>query len=157
MILKMILSLILSFLLLGCDTGEREIIIVPRNYSGCIVVIFNQEDGQPIKYLKKKRVYEIPRDGVLKTQFNFNDGWSDYPEFFFEAVNQENRIPSSILSEIEELPIDTIVGFLGSTGSIRKTDYNEERVWFAKYYIGTRFDIIRAKEEDNLDILKLLK
>jgi hypothetical protein len=156
MIPKVIISLILSFVLLSCGRGEREIIIAPRNYTGYILVIFNQENGQPIKYLGKKRVYEIPRDGVLKTQFNINGGWSDYPEFFYEEVNKENRIPSSILSEIDNLPLDTIVGFFGATGSIIINDHGEERIRFAKYYIGTRFDIKRAEEEaDKLDILKL--
>lgn len=143
-------------MLLGCDRGEQEIIIAPRNYTGYIIVIFNQEDGQPVKYEGKKRVYEIPSDGVLKTQFNVNGGWSDYPEFYYEAINPENRLPSNILSEIETLPTDTIVGFKGATGSIRKKDYDDERVRFAKYYIGTRLDIKRAKEEaEKLDIVKL--
>ena len=119
-------------MLLGCDTGEQEIIIAPRNYTGYIIVIFNQDDGQPVKYAGKKRVYEIPSDGVLKTQFNINNGWSDYPEFYYETINPENRLPSKILSEIETLPTDTIVGFKGATGSIRKNNYNDERVRFAK-------------------------
>jgi len=152
---EIILSIILSFMLLGCDTGEQEIIIAPRDYTGYIIVIFNQEDGKPVKYEGKKRVYEIPRNGVLKTQFKSNGGWSDYPEFYYEAMDQENKLPSNILSVIETLPMDTIVGFKGATGSIRKNNYDDDRVRFAKYYIGTRPDIKRAKEEaEKLDIVK---
>lgn len=143
-------------MLLGCDTEEQEIIIAPRNYTGYIIVIFNQEDGKPVKYEGKKRVYEIPSDGVLKTQFNTNGGWSDYPEFYYEAMDPENKITSNILSEIESLSMDTIVGFKGATGSIRKNNYDDERIRFAKYYIGTKPDIKRAKEEaEKLDIVKL--
>jgi len=153
---EIILSIILSFMLLGCDTGEQEVIIVPRDYTGYILVIFNQEDGNPVKYEGKKRVYEIPSDGILKTQFSINGGWSDYPEFYYEAMGSENKLPSNILSEIESLPTDTIVCYKGATGSIRKNNYNDERIRFAKYYIGTKPDIRRAKEEaDKLDILKL--
>lgn len=153
---EIILSIILSFILLGCDTGEQEIIIAPSNYTGYIIVVFNQEDGQPVKYEGKKRVYEIPSDGVLKTQFNINVGWSDYPEFYYEAVSPENRLPSNILSEIETLPTDTIFGFKGATGSIRKNNYDDEWVIFAKYYIGAQPDIKRAIEEaEKLDIVKL--
>ncbi|MBZ9731609.1 hypothetical protein LB467_18130 [Salegentibacter sp. JZCK2] len=153
---EIILSIILSFMVLSCDTGEQEIIIAPRDYTGYIIVIFNQEDGKPVKYEGKKRIYEIPSDGVLKTQFNSNDGWSDYPEFYYEVIDPEYKLPSNILTEIETLPMDTIVGFKGATGSIRKNNYDDERVQFAKYYIGTRSDIKRAKEEaEKLDIVKL--
>ena len=82
----------------------------PRDYTGYIIVIFNQEDGKPVKYEGKKRVYEIPSDGILKTQFNINDGWGDYPIFYYESIAPENKLPSNILSAIESLPLDTIVG-----------------------------------------------
>lgn len=143
-------------MLLGCDTSEQEIIIAPRDYTGYIIVLFNQEDGNQVRYEGKKRVYEIPSDGILKTQSSTNGGWGDYPVFYYESIAPENKLPSNILSEIESLPIDTIVGFKGATGSIRKNDYNDDRIRFAKYYIGTRTDIKRAKEEAaKLDIVKL--
>ena len=79
---EIILSVILSFMLLGCDTSEQEIIIAPRDYTGYIIVLFNQEDGNQVRYEGKKRVYEIPSDGILKTQSSTNGGWGDYPVFY---------------------------------------------------------------------------
>lgn len=155
---ELILSLILSLMLFGCNTGEQEIIVVPRDYTGYILVIFNQEDGEPVKYDGEKRVYEIPGDGILKTRFTSNGGWNDYPVFYYEAIASENKLPSSIFSELEVLPTDTIVGFKGATGSIRKNDFNDERVRFSKYYIGTKSDIERAKKEvEKLDLVKLVE
>jgi len=150
---------IVLLMFFGCNTSEQEIIIAPRDYKGYILVIFNQENGQPIKYEGKKRVYEIPQNGILKTQFSINSGLGEPPIFYYEKIAPESRLPSSMFYEFETLPIDTVVGFEGATGSVRKNDYNEERVRFAEFYIGTKSDIEQAmKEKDKLtqmDILKL--
>jgi hypothetical protein len=63
-------SIALSLMLTNCNTkGEQEIIIVPRNFKGYVIIIHNQKDGMPTKYEGNKRVYEIPKNGILKTQF----------------------------------------------------------------------------------------
>lgn len=139
-------SFILSLMLNSCNaTGEQEVIVVPKNFKGYIIIIFNQIDGTPVKYEGKKRVYEIPQNGILKTQFNPNDGWQEFPEYYYEKIAPENKLLS--FAEIKKVPVDTIVGFIGAVGSMRKNDYNQDRFMFTQFYIGTKSDIEQAQEQ----------
>ena len=51
------------------NTGESEIIVAPSGFTGRMLIIFNQKHGAPVEYYGNARVYQIPRDGILKTQF----------------------------------------------------------------------------------------
>ena len=143
-----LIPLILLFALFSCKKSEREILVLPKGFKGYVIVIFNQENGTPINYKDRSRVYEIPQDGVLRTQFPTNGGWGDFPIFYYGSISPENQLPQVISNE-------TILGIKGSTGSIRKNSFSDERVWFAKYYIETKENIQRIKENaKKVDILK---
>ena len=139
-------SFILFLMLNSCSVnGEQEIIIVPKNFKGYIIIIFNQKNAMPPKYEGGKRVYEIPQSGILKTQFKPNDGWQKFPEYFYEKIAPENKFPS--FAEIKKVPVDKIVGLMGAGGSMRKNDYNKDRFIFTQFYIGTKSDIGQAQEQ----------
>jgi hypothetical protein len=141
-------------MLFGCDNGEQEIIVAPKGYKGYIVIIFNQKDGQPAKYEGKKRVYEIPQSGILKTQFTANYGWREFAEYYYGKIASENRLPS--FAKIEKVPADTVGGFMGANGNANKDYEGKETVEYSLYYIGTRSDIERTQEQaEKLDIVKL--
>lgn len=48
---------------------EGEIHLIPKGYEGPVIIVFDQQNGVPEKYENGSRVYEIPNDGVLRTQF----------------------------------------------------------------------------------------
>jgi|SRR6218665_26757 len=148
-------SIILSLMLTCCNTnGEQEVIVVPKSFKGYIIIIFNQKGGTPVKYEGKKRMYEIPRSGILKTQFNVNDGWREFAEYYYEKVMSENKLPS--FTELKKVPVDTIVGFMGASGTVKKSSEGEERLEFSEFYIGTKLDIEQTQEQvEKLDIIKL--
>lgn len=145
----------LSLMLTSCNTnGEQEIIVAPKNFKGYIIIIFNQKDGTPIKYEGKKRMYEIPQSGILKTQFRVNDGWREFPEYYYERVTPKNKLSS--FTDLKKVPPETTVGLMGSNGTVKKNSESEERLEFSEFYIGTKFDIEKAQEQlENLDIMKL--
>jgi hypothetical protein len=55
--------------------GEQEIIVLPNDYRGYEIIVYDQERGTPTHYEGKKRIYQIPPSGVLKTQFTGSYGW----------------------------------------------------------------------------------
>lgn len=150
-------SVLLLLILTNCNTkGEQEIIIVPRNFKGYIIIIHNQKDGMPTKYQSNKRVYEIPQNGILKTKFKINEGWREFAEYYYEKIVPENKLSS--FAEIKKVPIDTVVGFMGANGTVKKDNKNEDLIEFSEYYIGTKSEIEQAQEQvEKLDIPKLLK
>lgn len=97
---KKYLSITLTFLpvlffgLIGLviilSIAKPEIYLIPDDYEGEVIVVFDQSVGEPEKYLDKKRVYEIPDDGILYTQFKWNAGLHNR-EFHFRG-NMKNDI-----------------------------------------------------------------
>ena len=109
-------------LLLSCNREEDEIFILPKNYTGYVLVIYDQPLlGEEIKYKRGKRVYEIPANGILKTQFTSQVGLFN-SEFYYEKVASENRIPYR--SANEKKPIDSIIVCCGIGGTQGKVAYD---------------------------------
>jgi hypothetical protein len=63
-----------SFLciLYGCfQSSEPENIYLPESFTGPVIIIFDQLDGSPKKFTRaKRRIYQIPNSGVLKTELS---------------------------------------------------------------------------------------
>lgn len=149
-----ILMLISSLMMTSCDRGEREMIVVPQNYTGYIIIIFNQKKGVAPLYEGKNRVYEIPRNGILKTQFPGNPGWMEFPKFYYDKIAPQNEIPYKV--DYKNIPADSTVGFGGSVGNANKDLAGKETVEFKQFYIGNKAQIDSAAEKgDKLDIIKL--
>jgi len=67
--------LLLSFCLLSCRSIDKEKFVLPVNYEGPVIVIFDQKNGNKKQYDKDGyRVYEIQSNGVCKTQFKVQGG-----------------------------------------------------------------------------------
>jgi len=47
---KIVLILLILFMVSSCSSGEKEIYILPKDYTGYIILIFNQENGAEKKY-----------------------------------------------------------------------------------------------------------
>ncbi len=74
MLFRFIISSILLISCISEKDSEPEKYIIPDNYTGIIVLICNQSEGNPKKYEEERRVYEIDSLGVLVTQFDCNHG-----------------------------------------------------------------------------------
>lgn len=66
----LIFNMILLTLLTGCKKySESETFLIPDNYTGTIVIIYNQDTGNKKDYQDDRRLYRVPSDGILYTQF----------------------------------------------------------------------------------------
>lgn len=149
-----ILLLILSIMLYGCKNAENEIFVLPEGYTGYILVIFDQEKGIQPKYFEDSRLYEVPQNGILKSIHTTNDGWTDFPMFYYQEVTRNKQIP--FVTSLDNVPTDEIVAYGGTSGSIKKSADSEERIRFIKFYVGTKPQIEQAQHDLNkLNILKL--
>ena len=146
--LKKIFILILSTLLLSCNRVEDEIFILPKNYTGYILVIYNQPlSGAEVQYKRGKRVYEIPSNGILKTQFSNESGLRSFSEFYYEKISLENKIPYVLPRN--DIPTDSTVACCKIYGSQGDVEYT-------LYEVGNREQINEAnKLAEMLDIKNL--
>jgi len=154
--MKIISALLMTFVLLSCNRGEGEIVIVPQHYTGYIVIVYDQAEGQNPDYKDGKRIYRVPENGILKTRFSANPGWIGIPEFYYGEIASENKI--LFKPDPRSLPIDTVVANGGTAGSVKKVAGGEEFVRFLEYYIGNKEQIDAAKERvQRLDLLKVIE
>ena len=52
--------------------------------------------------------------------------------------------------------MDTVVGFMGANGTVKKSVDSEERIEFVEFYIGTKSQIEKAQRQlEKLDIVKI--
>lgn len=71
---NILILILITLIFMGCIKPEKELYILPNNFKGTVAVIFNIKDGAPKEYLNGYRVYRIPENGVLFTQFSNNTG-----------------------------------------------------------------------------------
>lgn len=103
MIRKIIYNLILLITVTSCgQEAEDTIRLIPDGYKGTVLIIFNQEDGEPKEYEDGKRLYRIPENGVLKTQFKPNYGTQKHQFFYVDNNNNRTEIPFIAISSKED-------------------------------------------------------
>jgi hypothetical protein len=86
-----LLLFILVYLSSCVNKSEPEIHLIPKDYTGAVIIIYDQEDGKPKKYEGDFRVYEIPQDGVLKTQFKHPNGFIAPGKLQYYYYNETSR------------------------------------------------------------------
>lgn len=94
----LLLNIILLVLLTSCSKyAEPETFLIPDNYTGVIVIVFEQNDGEDKLYKGEKRIYEIPKNGILYTKFTRPEGVLSQ-EFYYKS-NQLRKIEPILLEE----------------------------------------------------------
>lgn len=75
--------------------AKDEIFVLPNDFEGAVIVLYNEENGQPEKYDKEgNRVYIIPENGLLKTKFKFQEGWRDIKYIQEKGIQLRYLLPS---------------------------------------------------------------
>jgi hypothetical protein len=91
LIAVVVLMYLVSFATSSLTRPEKETFLIPKNFSGSIYVIYNQNDGQPKEYEGKRRVYRIPDNGILFTQFNDEYGIIDQEYYFVDKAGNRTK------------------------------------------------------------------
>ncbi len=154
--------IILLQLLSSCSQkAEPETYLIPASYAGKVNILLNEKNGVAKKYEGGRRVYEIPADGILVSQFKVNDGFIDREYYSVDAKGKRTRLEVFKYKHREDGSIEWIVkdkkekgvfndgisGQYSSTASSRAVSYQEFTVsnyatldsFFTKQY-QTSFD-----------------
>lgn len=152
-IYKTFILIFVAVLQCSCQNRDSEVFILPENYSGYVVILFNQKDGQEPKYFEGKRLYEIPSNGILKTQFEAEYGYADKFDAFSKSVSEENRLKSGIIDE--SLSDNKVSVCCYSTG--KAYSRNNQAIAYLKVFVGTKSQVKKITTEfEKLDIADLV-
>jgi hypothetical protein len=148
----LLLALIGSTGMCGGQMAEPEIHLIPVGYMGNIYIFHNVPDGEPPKYEGRARVYEIPKDGILRSRTSMNLGWQLTPQYFYVTSDgKREEIPGYWPTSIHDTPenrADKTNGiFFPRTGNLSgltlKADGTSTPefpcdIQFEEYYVGTK-------------------
>lgn len=163
-----LISIFLSLLLVGCENSKIEFLI-PSNYTGSIIVIYNQKSGSIEKETEHGiRIYQIPKNGVLFTQsqrikgaLNISFWYVDEDGHKLHEVFSEERIIHS--KEEKDIFVSKIIDgqfSLTPDTNIDKTYYDDtfaHKVKFIYFHIGSQEDVNRGLAEANQRLVEISK
>lgn len=88
-----LISLVHLLALSSChQKAEPETYLLPNGFTGRVNIILNQKEGSEMKYEDGRRVYEIPSDGILLTQFTINDGFMDRKYYSVDGAGKRTEL-----------------------------------------------------------------
>lgn len=104
MIKKVAYYLLILMSITSCaQEAEDTIRLIPEGYEGAVLIIFNQKDGESKEYDDDKRVYRIPKNGILRTQFKPNYGVRNHQFFYVNSNNERIEISFVMVQGKKEL------------------------------------------------------
>ena len=152
--MKSIMSLIISiWFLISCNQANESICLIPKNFTGVVVIIFDQKNGLLPEVENGKHVYRIPLSGVLRTQVKANYRVEGHEYYYVDSLEKRTVIPFMLPEGWEK--IDTTNNLF----VIRDIYvFNEEMGATAKnkpeYKKYRSFIIARPNEVDSLSNIK---
>ena len=120
--------------------AENTIRLIPNGYTGPIIIIFNQEDGSPVEYENGFRLYRIPENGVLKTQFKPNYGSQKHHFYYVDESGTRDEI-QFILVQGQNQEIE---GRLDGNGTVYA--YLEQAIGKVENYDSETKKLINVKQ-----------
>jgi hypothetical protein len=124
----------------GCyNNPEPETYLIPKGFRGRVSIIFNQKDGAPIRYENGRRIYEIPSNGILLTQFKDEYGIINHEYYYVDSFGSRYGLPiyqdehkndgtiTPVVKNMNEIGIflDGTTGVYGNTDDIRSVKWQE--------------------------------
>jgi hypothetical protein len=76
--------------------------LIPQNYHGEIIIIYDQPHGAPEVYNGNSRVYRIPSNGILFTQFSAETNTGDQQYFYVSPGGLKKKIVPVSTAEFNE-------------------------------------------------------
>jgi len=129
--------LLLMLLLPNCTaSADGEIYLIPKGYTGIIVIFYAQPNGKDIIKEGKSRLLEISKNGTLYTKFKANKGVMSISDTkFFYVDDQKNRTPITFDPE-NKFPKDSTPAIFALKDGFIETEKTGE-VRFTAFIIGS--------------------
>ncbi|MBO9584424.1 MAG: hypothetical protein J7574_09725 [Flavobacterium sp.] len=122
------------FSLMGCNQSkEKEIYLIQSGFKGKVNVIFNNAKGEPTKYENGVRIYEIPKDGILLTQFKVQEGLIKRDYYYVDGSGKRN--PLKIMTDSENTNDSEIGIFRDGTIGVYGDSNDKNSLTYQEFYV----------------------
>jgi hypothetical protein len=99
----LVLFSLISLGIISCrKKGEDSICLIPNNYEGNVLIIFNQHDGLDTSWEGKARIYRIDTTGILKTKFEAKYGVQRTHYYYVDSAGARTEVKVAFPSHSQE-------------------------------------------------------
>lgn len=137
-------ALLLVFI--SCNKYETEIYLIPANFHGKVNVIFNQKNGNKKIYENGNRVYKIPADGILITQFVIQEGNMNTVYHF-----DNDRTPLRIASRNNKLEENETGIYREGTIGVYGNSSDKDSFNYLEFYVTDERRLKNYFSDDSID------
>jgi hypothetical protein len=173
-ILSIVFLTFVNFILNACSNDRvPETFLIDKDFVGHFYIIYNQKGGQKEKFEGEARLYEIPKTGVLFTEFEpdwrgqtYHNGRTRQRFYFVDEKGIRKEILAGEIFDFEHrAPEDSIMVTYASDSAVAypaatgQMGLNHGLVKLDEYYIGP-YDLLgRTKElkPEYIDSLRKLQ
>lgn len=112
---------------------EPETYLIPDGFKGKVNIIFNQPNGSPVLYENGRRVYVIPSNGILLTQFKNEDGFVNHEYYYVGSAGTREKL--QIFDNEQETKENSFGVFRAGTTGIYGNSSNLKSLRYKEFYI----------------------
>lgn len=85
------LPFIIYFIIHLINLPSSDTFLIPKNFRGTVYVFYDQINGVEKEYEGSRRIYRIPKDGILLTKFHLKGGIIDLSASRFYLVDERDN------------------------------------------------------------------
>jgi hypothetical protein len=147
--------------------SQPETFLISKDFKGVIYIVHDDSLGEEKEFEGIRRIYRVPKTGVLFTQFPVTKGILTQDFYYISADGKRTKLGELDAREFNdtwtinprptEPPRDSLAVFnQGSTGHVTITTDNNRRLAYRAFNVGTyseirtRFDFIYETTIDSL-------
>mgnify|MGYP000294121766 CR=1 FL=1 len=129
---------------LSCSRADFEPVtyLLPEGYTGPIYVVYGIQSGKEAERVDGRRIYRIPKDGILLTQYKVNEGWVGKADIrFFYQKDDEGKIAiphKRSIQNIDANQTDRVYAVAGSIGQFDGPQPLDCKVAYQQHFIGEK-------------------
>jgi hypothetical protein len=151
-LLGLMLILLISDGIFGCKHPEAESYYIPEGFKGRVNIIFNQPKGMPPRYENGRRVYQVPTNGILLTQFKDEYGIVDHQYYYVDGKGNRKPLPIFSYEYNKDGTIKWVIKdqheagifFDGTTGG-----YGNENIKYQEFRVSDYSSLDSMESKDN--------
>lgn len=75
--------------------------LIPKDYEGNLMIIFNQDKGLETTYEKQRRLYVFDTSGILKTKFSPTSGIQQNHYYYVDRLGNRTALKYALPSQLK--------------------------------------------------------
>ncbi|HTC00322.1 MAG TPA: hypothetical protein VK705_06535 [Ferruginibacter sp.] len=136
-----LIPFIATYILFAVSSPSKDIFLIPKGYTGKVTIYYDQPNGQKEEFENGWRIYRIPPNEQLKTQFKLKGNsinLSDARYFYVDSNNKRVELKHycDCCQTKDTISLQVVYGVLGTN----------ENGTYQDFYIGRPMDIKNIQE-----------